>query len=152
MSNADFISRTLTFSWSAVSTDCAAMIHYNIPASNCGSCPTTTNHTNVTCTNVPSNGSVCMFAVRTVACGNITGQISDLIRVNVSITKPTINVLTGLIVSLVSSMLSYYSFVLDSFRIPGFIVIGILLLIIALTAVLLFLKYIKRIHTSKYSR
>ena len=85
VSNADFVSRKLTFSWS---TDCGAMVRYNILASNCGSCPTTTNHTNVTCTNVQTNGSLCMFAVQTVACGNITGQLSNMIEV--SILNPTV--------------------------------------------------------------
>ena len=69
------------FSWSPVVPDCPA-IHYNILASNCGSCPTTTNHTNVTCTDVPTNGGTCTFAVQTVACRNITGNASDPISIN----------------------------------------------------------------------
>ena len=88
MSNADLVSRKLTFSWS---TDCDAMLHYNILASNYGSCPTTTNHTNVICTNVQTNGSVCTFAVQAVVCGSITGQVSNSIRV--SIQNPTDNLL-----------------------------------------------------------
>ena len=103
MSNADFVSRKLTFSWS---TDCPAMLHYNILASNCGSCPTTTNHTNVTCTNVPTNNSVCVFTIQTVVCGNITGQISNPVRVNVNITNSTVHVLSGLIVSTVSPIIT----------------------------------------------
>ena len=75
MSNADFVSRKLTFSWSIVSTDCVALIHYNIQASNCGSCPTITNHTNATCTEVPTNVTTCMFAIQTVVCGNITWSV-----------------------------------------------------------------------------
>ena len=85
MSNADFVSRKLIFSWS---TDCGAELHYNILASNCGSCPTTTNHTNVTCTSAETNGSLCTFAVQTVACGNITGQLSNTIKI--SILSPTV--------------------------------------------------------------
>ena len=80
MSNADLVSRKLTFNWS---TDCPAMLHYNIRASNCGSCPTTTNHTNVTCTNVQTNGSLCTFAVQSVVCGSITGQFSSPVRVSI---------------------------------------------------------------------
>ena len=80
MSNADFVSRKLTFSWS---TDCGTKLHYNILASNCGSCPTTTNHTNVTCTDVPTENSVCIFAIQTVVCGNISGQISYPIRATI---------------------------------------------------------------------
>jgi hypothetical protein len=77
---ADLGSRRLTFSWSPVTPDCPA-IHYNILASNCGSCPTTTNHTNVTCTDVPTDGSVCTFAVRSIVCGSITGNFSESIEV-----------------------------------------------------------------------
>ena len=99
--NAELVSQQFIFSWSPVVPNGRA-IHYNILASNCGSCPTTTNHTNVTCNDVPSKNSVCMFAIQTEVCGNNTGQISDPIRVNVNIAKPTINVLTGSIVSMVS--------------------------------------------------
>ncbi|MCG8621319.1 MAG: hypothetical protein MJE68_04850, partial [Proteobacteria bacterium] len=44
--------------------------------SNCGSCPTTTNHTNVTCTDRPTDGSVCAFAIQPVVCSKITGELS----------------------------------------------------------------------------
>ena len=81
ISSADFSSRELTFEWSPVAPDCPA-IHYNILASNCGSCPTTTNHTTVTCTDVPINGSTCTFAIQTVVCGNIIGNnISNSVRI-----------------------------------------------------------------------
>jgi hypothetical protein len=79
MSYADFAVRQLTFSWSPVAPDCPA-IHYNILASNCGSCPTTTNHTNVTCTDVPTNGNACRFALETVVCGHIIGNKSETIQ------------------------------------------------------------------------
>ena len=71
-----------TFSWNndPVTPDCPA-VSYNILASNCGSCPTTTNHTNATCADVPINGSTCEFAVQTVVCGNTSGNYSDLISV-----------------------------------------------------------------------
>ena len=81
ISNADIASRQLIFSWSPVAPDCPA-IHYNILASNCGSCPTTTNHTTVTCTNIPPDYSGCIFAVQTVVCGNITSNIINSIGVN----------------------------------------------------------------------
>ena len=80
----------LTFQWNSVATDCP-VIHYNILASNCGSCPTTTNHTNVTCTEVPTNDSICTFAVQTVVCGNITSNISDPINITLYTTEPTVN-------------------------------------------------------------
>ena len=87
-SNVDYSSRELTFSWNPVGPDCPA-IHYNILASNCGSCPTTTNHTNVTCTGVLLDGSTCTLAVQTVACENITGEISDPISVTLYVTELT---------------------------------------------------------------
>ena len=83
----------LTFTWSPVAPDCPA-IHYNILATNCGSCPTTTNRTAVTCTDVPTNeGGMCTFAVRTVVCGNITGNKSDTISILVLNTRISSNVI-----------------------------------------------------------
>ena len=88
MSNADFVTRQLTFKWSPVAPDCPA-IHYNILTSNCGSCPTTTNHTNVTCTDIPTDGSTCTLAVQTVSCGYITGNASDPISITLYTQTPT---------------------------------------------------------------
>ena len=85
----DYFSRKLTFSWSPVAPACHA-IHYNILASNCGSCPTTTNHTNVTCTEVPTNDSTCTFAVQTVICGNIAGNVSDSINITLYTIESTV--------------------------------------------------------------
>ena len=79
----DFISRRLTFVWSPVTPDCPG-IHYNILASNCGSCPTTTNHTTVTCTDIPTSHSMCIFAIQPVLCGNLIGNSSVPIRVNIT--------------------------------------------------------------------
>ena len=84
----DCPAKELAFVWSPVAPDCPA-IHYNILASNCGSCPTTTNHTNATCTDVPTNGSVCTFAVQTVACGNITGNESEPVSIIFDAMKST---------------------------------------------------------------
>ena len=82
MSNANSVTRQLTFNLYSAAPDCPSL-HYNILASNCGSCPTTTNHTNVTCTDVPTDGSECIFAVQTVVCGNISGNFSSPININV---------------------------------------------------------------------
>ena len=72
----DFSSKEFTFNWSSpVAAVCP--LHYNILSSNCGSCPTTTTNTTVTCTDVPTDSRVCTFAVETVVCGNITGNSSD---------------------------------------------------------------------------
>ena len=81
-----------TFTWSPVAPDCPT-VYYNILASNCGSCPTTTNHTTVTCTDVPTNGSTCTFAVQTVVCGNVFGNSSDSINITSANTKEkTVNI------------------------------------------------------------
>jgi hypothetical protein len=79
----NFNPKEITFSWSPVATDCPS-IQYNILASNCGSCPNTTNHTTATCTDLPSDGSVCTLAVETVVCGNITGNQSKPLSFNIS--------------------------------------------------------------------
>ena len=50
------------FSWDEVDTDCE-VVHYRIIASNCGRCPTSTAHTTVVCTDIPTNGNNCTFAV-----------------------------------------------------------------------------------------
>ena len=67
------------FKWTPwpLTANCATLrldlgVHYNILSSKCGSCPTTTTNTTVTCTDVPTDGSVCTFAVETAVCGNIT--------------------------------------------------------------------------------
>ena len=80
ITHADLLSRQLSFAWSPVAPDCSTF-NYNILASNCGSCPTTTNHTTVTCTDVPTDGSLCGFAIETVVCESITGNLSDVIYV-----------------------------------------------------------------------
>ena len=69
------------------------MILYDILASNCGSCPNTTNHTSVTCTDIPINGSTCTLAIQTVVCTEdthcIMGNTSDSISVKVLNTRPS---------------------------------------------------------------
>ena len=80
ISTANFALKVFTFSWNPATSDCSA-IHYNILASNCGSCPTITNHTNVTCTDVLTDGNTCRFAIQGVACGNINGTRSNYINV-----------------------------------------------------------------------
>ena len=73
ISNVDLSLRQLTFIWSPVAPECP-VIDYNILASNCGSCSTSTNHTTVTCTDVPADNKECNLAIQTVICGNITGN------------------------------------------------------------------------------
>ncbi|MCG8620593.1 MAG: hypothetical protein MJE68_01160, partial [Proteobacteria bacterium] len=54
------------------------------------------------CTDVPTNNSVCIFTIQTVVCGNITGQMSNPVRVSINIANSTVHALSGLIVSTVS--------------------------------------------------
>ena len=78
-------SRQIIFTWSPVTPECTT-IQYNILASNCGRCPTATNHTTVTCTDVPTtdeidNATACTFAVQAINCEIIMGKLSDPITV-----------------------------------------------------------------------
>ena len=79
ISKVGFHSNRLTFYWNSTVTDCST-VQYKILASNCGSCPTATNHTTVTCTDVPNN-DVCVFMVSTVVCENIITNQSGVINV-----------------------------------------------------------------------
>ena len=67
---------SLSFTWnsSILSNSNCSAIRYNISAPNCGSCPTTTNHTSVTCTDVPSDGGICTFTVQILVCENYIGS------------------------------------------------------------------------------
>ena len=79
----DTISKQITFTWSSVTPECLTT-QYNILSSNCGSCPTTTNHTTVICTDVPTaadNNSACKFSVQAINCNFIIGKFSDPITV-----------------------------------------------------------------------
>ena len=58
------------------------MITYNINASNCGACPNSTTSNAVTCSGIPVDGSTCTFSIETEACGNITGQGSNIVTVS----------------------------------------------------------------------
>ena len=69
----------LTFTWNEVASGCN-VVHYRIIASNCGRCSATTVHTTVFCTDIPTDGSLCTFALQTVVCDNIAGNVSDPIH------------------------------------------------------------------------
>ncbi len=104
----------LTFDWSVSAASDCPDIQYNILASNCGSCPTTTNHTNVTCTNVPTKDT-CTFAIWRVVCGNVTEKtnntvcimlplqerIDDIINFNKNdtLTVSEVTTLTGMLIN-----------------------------------------------------
>ena len=95
INNVDYSSTELTFAWSPVAPDCPA-IHYKILASNCGSCPNTTNHNAVPCTDVSTDGSECTFAVQTVICGNITGNASNPFNITFYATEPSMTATTNI--------------------------------------------------------
>ena len=60
----------LTFTWTQQDTNCSSTVnYYNINSSNCGTCPKTTNNTNITCTNVAMDDSICTLTVETEPCG-----------------------------------------------------------------------------------
>ena len=104
ISGVDISQQQLTFTWSPVVPDCPA-IHYNILASNCGSCPTTTNHTTATCIDIPTIGSTsCNFAIQAVVCGNISGNTSDPIIAQTGIPTDIINVYIASISSLATAL------------------------------------------------
>ncbi len=72
----------LLFQWESVAPSCEA-VRYLINASNCGHCPYDTNDTTVTCTGFALDiyDQVCLLSIRTVVCGNITGNESRSIQV-----------------------------------------------------------------------
>lgn len=74
----------LTFQWSPIISTCDS-VSYGIAAVNCGNCPITTEHITAFCTNfVINNNNNCRFAVRTVACGNVFGDLSQEISVSLT--------------------------------------------------------------------
>jgi hypothetical protein len=79
-------SRTIiiSFSWNHFNISMCPAIPYNILTSNCGSCPTTTNHTNATCTDVPADVTYCSFALIPTICGGISPNLSILLDVKLN--------------------------------------------------------------------
>ena len=116
----------LTFAWSPVAPDCST-VHYNILASNCGSCPPTTNYTNVTCANIPTAGSMCTFAVRTVVCGNITGSKNSSISILV------LNTLT----SRSNNVTEWTSIDVIHFASIGFLAVSLVVSIVVITTIVI---------------
>ena len=72
------ITNGLTFSWENVALNCLSL-SYGIDASGCGTCPSTTNSTSVTCFGIQLGGTAqtCNISVRAITCGNITGDYSE---------------------------------------------------------------------------
>lgn len=74
----------LTFAWDPVVSSCPAT-KYNIRATNCGTCPSSTPTTNVTCSNPqpqPNAGVTCTFSVRTETCEGVISDQSEIVSAN----------------------------------------------------------------------
>ena len=99
ISHINFGSRQLTFSWSPVALECP-VVQYVINQSNCGSCSTITNHTSATCIDVPTNKSACTFAIQTVICGDMVGDTSNSLTINLtkSLNLPLANKSKGILI------------------------------------------------------
>lgn len=77
----------LQFTWNPTAVECpTSFFYYSIMASSCGSCPLTTTSTNVTCSNVPANGGLCVLSIRTEPCGGTSEQVLQL--KGITIVKP----------------------------------------------------------------
>ena len=70
----------LIFQWSSVDPSCEP-VYYHISASGCGHCLNVTNDTTIVCSDFSLDGQVCMLAVQTVVCDNITGNKSRRVEV-----------------------------------------------------------------------
>ena len=81
---------TIAFKWNMHTQDCHPT--YNILASNCGLCPTMTNNSTVTCTDVSTDidDGMCTLAIQTVVCGRIAGELSPRVSVQVFNDKGTV--------------------------------------------------------------
>ena len=69
-----------TFSWRHVQINNCSATRYNIIADRCGArCPNTTTHNTITCTGWTITRSPCTFsfALQTVVCEDITGNMSN---------------------------------------------------------------------------
>ena len=76
----DVQSGRITFNWTSVDA-LFDSISYNIISSNCGRCPSQTTNTTATCSDIVALGQVCAFAVQTVVCDNITGNMTHPVHV-----------------------------------------------------------------------
>ena len=84
----------ITFSWSTVVSDCRN-INYNLHTDNCGICPSATFHTTVSCNNPSIDGRVCHFRAKSVVCGIIAEDFSNLVTVTLKCKHTIFLFLTG---------------------------------------------------------
>ena len=90
-SSADLSSGIITFTWNPVALNCP-FIQYKANTLNCGTCPSMTESTELTCFDVPSNGHTCMLTVQAFICNHTLGTPSELISIkltNAPTTFPT---------------------------------------------------------------
>ena len=109
-----FSSHRISFKWNESSAN-STTTYYKILSSNCGSCPTTTTNTTVTCTDVPSDGGMCTFAVQTVFCGNIIGSSSETYHVvlkvrNLNTSSVGLRISTGLLAGILAVIIPMFVF------------------------------------------
>ena len=71
----------LTFKWNPVASDCLPL-HYNTK-SKCGVCINSTDSPSVNCSILPVNSTqrMCNFAVKSIACNDIAGNLSKTVDV-----------------------------------------------------------------------
>lgn len=64
----------LIIDWSQFASNCS-IEQYFINTSNCGSCPASTIHNNIICTNTPTDSSDCMITIQSKVHDNIYGDL-----------------------------------------------------------------------------
>ena len=85
----------LTSNWSSIITHDCPVICYNSLVLSYGSCPANTIPTTITCTDIPSDGSMCTFALQTIPenCENSVDSVSDPPMVTHESKKCILNIL-----------------------------------------------------------
>ena len=72
-------SRELTFHWAQPDSNIICSVsHYELTATNCGRCPNETNRldTEVTCTEISTDGRLCTFSVQAIGTFNESQTVS----------------------------------------------------------------------------
>ena len=92
----DVSGKTISFTWRLFKISMCSVIPYII-ASNCGSCPTNTNYSNITCIDVPSDATHCTFALIPTICGEIAPNLSIFLDVKLKGNNNNINLIALLL-------------------------------------------------------
>ena len=64
---------SLFFNWSQTISHCSPLWYF-ITTSNCGNCPATTIHNNISCTDAQINNNACQFTIQSEVRDNVTGH------------------------------------------------------------------------------